>query len=211
MTSPSPLLRGGSGSTTLIVLNTHEQQRLRQLQVVELGKLKFCGQCIHQKNQVCEARAQHLLRMGIFSELTNAQEQITTIEQARSSITDSQCYTVTGEPPPDPNDEYNTVQKDILMQSFCGGCVWQDGMGFNCNTRIAYLMNTYYLSEYKARESVLEDGLCIDPNFDFEAAAQAKLINFCSGCYWKGTDLTCEERAKEVSSIDRVFSLIVYL
>ena len=99
----SPLLRGGNGSTTLIVLNTHEQQRLRQLQVVELGKLKFCGQCIHQKNQVCEARAQHLLRMGIFSELTNTQEQITTIEEARSSITDSQCYTVTGEPPPDPN------------------------------------------------------------------------------------------------------------
>ena len=111
----SHLLRGGTGSTKLLLDN---QQQQRQLEVVELGKLKFCGQCIHLKKQVCEARAQHLLRMGVFSELTNTQQQkITTIEQARASITDSQCYTVTGEPPPDPNDEYNAAQKEILMQS----------------------------------------------------------------------------------------------
>ena len=50
------------------------------------------------------------------------------------------------------------------LSSFCGSCNWHT-MGFNCNARVTYLVNTYHLEEEHAIRDTLAKGECVSPDY----------------------------------------------
>ncbi|KAL9183991.1 hypothetical protein ACHAXT_002077 [Thalassiosira profunda] len=103
--------------------------------------VEYCGQCIWRGRIVCEARAQFLVRE--YGDMT--------LEEARISILD-ECTA-------DGSDKVT-----ISLDAFCGDCPWQ-AMNFNCDARVAYLMQTYQLSEEQAQQATVEKAECIDPEY----------------------------------------------
>lgn len=95
----------------------------RHLQNGNVNIVEYCGQCIWSGNIVCEARAQFLVRE--YGDLT--------LEEARVSILDK-CT----------DDGSDKVV--ISLDAYCGECPWL-AMNFNCDQRVAYLTQTYLLSE----------------------------------------------------------------
>ena len=116
----------------------------RQLRSDDISTIEFCGKCTWQGNISCEARAQYLVR-------NSSQSSTLTLQDARISILET-CKS-------DGSD-----LSSIPIDAFCGTCQYMK-MNFNCNSRVDYLVTTYYLGREKAIESLLKDGYCIDVNW----------------------------------------------
>ena len=117
----------------------------RQLRSDDMSTIEFCGKCTWQGNISCEARAQYLVRNSPES------STLTTLQEARISILET-CKS--------DGSDLSTIPID----AFCGTCQYMK-MNFNCNSRVDYLVTTYYLGREKAIESLLKDGHCIDVNW----------------------------------------------
>jgi len=124
------------------LLRTNNNRQLRSDN--DKSTIEFCGKCTWQGNISCEARAQYLVRNS--PESTNL-----TLPDARISILET-CKS--------DGSDLSTIPID----AFCGTCQYMK-MNFNCNSRVDYLVTTYYLGREKAIESLLKDGNCIDVNW----------------------------------------------
>ena len=48
-----------------------------------------------------------------------------------------------------------TVEKELGLDNWCGGCQWNN-MGFNCDKRVSWMMQTYSISEAAAKEANID-------------------------------------------------------
>ena len=106
----------------------------------DISTIEFCGKCTWEGNISCEARAQYLVRNSQSSNLSLVDARISILETCKSDGSDL---------------------SSIPLDAFCGSCQYMK-MNFNCNSRVDYLVTTYYLGREKAIESLLKDGQCID-------------------------------------------------
>ena len=123
----------------------HLRTTNRQLRSEDISTIEFCGKCTWQGNISCEARAQYLVRNSpqSSSNLSLQDARISIFETCKSDGSDL---------------------SSIPIDAFCGSCQYMK-MNFNCNSRVDYLVTTYYLGREKAIESLLKDGHCINVNW----------------------------------------------
>ena len=99
----------------------------------------------------------------------------------------------------------------MSLEAFCGDCQWSQ-MPFNCDTRVAFLMQNYQLSEDKAKEGLLEKGECVDPDYvegedggvkeedEDNNLFDGQVIAFCGDCPYPGDCcMTCDEKAESLT------------
>mmetsp|Transcript_369 Transcript_369/g.774 ORF Transcript_369/g.774 Transcript_369/m.774 type:complete len:351 (-) Transcript_369:103-1155(-) len=131
-----------SNSFAPVIAIRNAQKIVRRLE-------QFCGQCIWAGTIVCEARAQYLVNQ--YGDLT--------LEEAREEIFED-CSSDDGEP----EEATAPGATAMSLDAYCGECPWEN-MNFNCDSRVSYIEQNYHLSNEKAKESLLEQGQCIDPNY----------------------------------------------
>ena len=143
--SRTPIIRTPQSQQQRIQLPRHLlRTNYRQLRSDDISTIEFCGKCTWQGNISCEARAQYLVR-------NSSPELNLSLKDARISILET-CKS--------DGSDLSTIPID----AFCGTCQYMK-MNFNCNSRVDYLVTTYYLGREKAIESLLKDGNCIDVNW----------------------------------------------
>jgi len=85
------------------------------------------------------------------------------------------------------------------IEAFCSSCPWKTGQ-FDCDERMQYLVDFYNLSENDAKLGLLEQGHCINTDYDPDAVVSRpqpnKVIEFCGECIWKESEFTCDLKAE---------------
>ena len=71
------------------------------------------------------------------------------------------------------NPDHPQYGESIPPSSFCSPCPWQEGLEYTCDERVEFLVVNYKISQEEGIEGLIQDGLCIEPNY-FEKLARAQ-------------------------------------
>ena len=107
--------------------------------VVEETKEDFIevlDEAINDENTELDASSQELELMkkhGLIDDATEKKEE----EEKKEEIVEAM------------------VEKELGLENWCGECKWAN-MGFNCDKRVSWMMDTYHITEVAAKEANIE-------------------------------------------------------